>query len=66
MRFTIILIILIIFTGFVMANKQQYYSSTGEQLVNSLVVKAAKIIKDKYNINPAVWALQCLEALYRS
>ena len=45
---------LLIFTGFVMTgNKQEYHLSKGEQLVNSLLAKAAKIIKDKYNIKPS-------------
>src|SRR5271154_137354 len=52
MRFTVFLTILIIFTGFIMANKQQYYPSKGEQLVNNILAKTAKIIKDKYNLKP--------------
>ncbi|WP_148300682.1 hypothetical protein [Candidatus Protochlamydia sp. R18] len=35
------------------SNKQEYHPSKGEQLVNSLLAKAAKIIKDKYNIKPS-------------
>ena len=34
-------------------NKQEYHPSKGEQLVNSILAKAAKIIKDKYNIKPS-------------
>ncbi len=40
---------LLIFTGF---TKQEYHPSKGGQLVNSLLAKAAKIIKDKYKVNP--------------
>ncbi len=48
-----LLITLLIFTGFVMKNKQQeYHPSKGEQLVNSTLAKTAKIIKDKYNLKP--------------
>lgn len=55
MRNTILLsIILFVFTGFIMKNKKQDYSiSKGEQLVNSILANTAKIIKDKYNINPS-------------
>lgn len=53
MKFSIVLITLIIFTGFIMANKQQYYPSKGEQLVNSILAKTAKIIEKKYNIKPS-------------
>jgi hypothetical protein len=52
MKFGIILIILIIFTSFIMINKQQYYPSRAEQLVNSTLAKTAKIIKKKYNLKP--------------
>jgi hypothetical protein len=55
MRFTIILlIILLIFTGFVMKTTQQqeYHPSKGEQLVNAILASAAKTIKDKYDIKP--------------
>jgi hypothetical protein len=49
----ILLITLLILTGFVMKNKQQeYHPSKGEQLVNSTLAKTAKIIKDKYNLKP--------------
>lgn len=52
MKFTIILLItLLIFTGFVMKNKE-YNLSQGEQLVNSILAKTAKIIKDKYDLKP--------------
>ncbi len=45
--------ILLIFTGFVMySSQQEYHPSKGEQLVNSLLAKAAKIIQKKYNIKP--------------
>jgi hypothetical protein len=48
-----LLIILFIFTGFIMtSNKQEYHPSKGEQLVNSTLAKTAKIIKDKYNLKP--------------
>lgn len=47
-------ITLLIFTGFIMANsKQEYHLSKGEQLVNSLLAKTARNIKDKYNIKPS-------------
>jgi hypothetical protein len=49
----VLLIILLIFTGFAMKDKQQrYYPSKGEQLVNDILAKTAKIIKDKYNLKP--------------
>lgn len=45
---------LLILTGFIMASsKQEYHPSKGEQFVNSLLAKAAKTIKDKYNIQPS-------------
>jgi hypothetical protein len=48
-----LLITLLIFTGFAMKDKQQgYYPSKGEQLVNDILAKTAKIIKDKYNLKP--------------
>ena len=48
-----LLIILSIFVGFVMLNKHpKYHPSRGEQLVNSTLAKAAKIIKEKYNVIP--------------
>ncbi len=47
------LIILLVFAGFVMNDKwQAYQPSKGEQLVNSILAKTAKIIRDKYNLNP--------------
>jgi hypothetical protein len=55
MRFTIILLItLLIFTGFVMRTNQQqeYHPSKGEQLVNATLANAAKTIKEKYDIKP--------------
>ena len=54
MRFAIFLvIILFIFTGFIMFNKhEEYPPSKGEQLVNSTLAKTAKIIKEKYNLKP--------------
>jgi hypothetical protein len=49
----VLLIILLIFTGYAMKDKQQgYHPSKGEQLVNSILAKTAKIIKDKYNLKP--------------
>lgn len=49
----VLLITLLIFTGFIMKDKQQeYHPSKGEQLVNSLLAKTAKIIKEKYNLKP--------------
>lgn len=48
----VLLITLLIFTGFVMKNNQEYHLSRGEQLVNSILGKTAKIIKDKYNLKP--------------
>ena len=52
MRSIILLIIIsFTFTGFNMLNKKQDYSvSKGEQLVNDVLNKAAKTIKEKYNI----------------
>lgn len=47
----VLLITLLIFTGFVMKNKE-YHLSRGEQLVNSILAKTAKIIKDKYDLKP--------------
>lgn len=48
-----LLIILLIFTGFIMSNnKQEYHPSKGEELVNSILAKSARIIKDKYNLKP--------------
>lgn len=53
MRATIVLIILIIFTGFIMiSNKQEHHPSKREQLVNSILAETAKIIEKKYNIKP--------------
>ena len=49
-----LLIILLLFTGFSMKDKQQrYYPSQGEQLVNSILANTAKIIKDKYSLKPS-------------
>ncbi len=45
---------LLIFTGFIMTSStQEHHPSKGEQLVNSLLAKTAKIIKDKYNVKPS-------------
>src|SRR5882762_10275059 len=52
MKSTIVLIILIIFTGFIMVKKEQYYPSKGEQLVNRILAETTKIIEKKYNIKP--------------
>jgi hypothetical protein len=52
MKALILSIFLLIFTGFVMQNKQQYYPSRGEQLANSILANTAKIIKDKYLLQP--------------
>jgi hypothetical protein len=50
----ILLLFLLIFAGFIMQNKhQQYHPSKGEQLVNSILAKTAKIVKDKYNLKPS-------------
>ncbi len=50
---TTFLIILLIFAGFVMKDKwQAYQPSKGEQLVNSILAKSAKIINEKYNLRP--------------
>jgi hypothetical protein len=50
------MIVLFIVTGFIMSNKSnkrpEYPLSKGEQLVNSTLAKTAKIIKQKYNLNP--------------
>ena len=48
------LVTLLIFTSFIMRDKQQeYYPSKGEQLINSTLAKAAKLIQEKYNIRPS-------------
>ena len=48
------LVTLLIFTGFIMKDKQpEYHPSKGEQLVNSTLAKAAKLIQEKYNIRPS-------------
>lgn len=48
-----LILTLLIFTSFIMSNnKQDYHPSRGEQLVNSLLARTAKIINDKYNIQP--------------
>lgn len=48
-----LLVILLFFAGFITKDKQQdSYPSKGEQLVNSLLAKTAKIIKEKYNLKP--------------
>jgi hypothetical protein len=44
---------LLIFAGFIMKDTQkEYHPSKGEELVNSTLAKAARIIKDKYNLKP--------------
>jgi hypothetical protein len=44
---------LLIFAGFIMKDTQkEYHLSKGEELVNSALAKAAKIIKDNYNLKP--------------
>src|SRR6185503_49402 len=49
----IILVILLIATGFFMpSKKEEVYLSRGEHLVNSTLAKTAKIIKKKYDISP--------------
>lgn len=49
-----LLIVLLIFTGFIMKDKQQeYYPSKGQQLINSILAKSAKLIQEKYNIRPS-------------
>ncbi len=48
-----LLLILLIFTAFIMSGKQEDYPlSRGEQLVNSILAKTAKLIKEKYNLRP--------------
>jgi len=50
---TVILLLLLISTGFIMSNQQpKYQLSKGEQLVNSVLAETAKIIKNKYNLKP--------------
>lgn len=45
---------LLVFTGFIMRNRQQEFSpSKGEQLINSTLATTAKIIQEKYNIRPS-------------
>lgn len=49
-----ILFFLLIFTGFIMSSKQPNYQlSKGEQLVNSVLAKTAKIIKSKFDLKPS-------------
>lgn len=44
----------LIFMSFIMPNnKQGYHPSKGEELINSILAKTAKTIKDKYNIRPS-------------
>lgn len=44
---------LLISAGFIMKDKgKEYHPSKGEQLVNTTLSKAAKTIKDKYNLKP--------------
>jgi hypothetical protein len=54
MKITFFLLInILLFAGFIMKDKQQDHSpSKGEQLVNSLLAKTAKIIREKYNLKP--------------
>ena len=52
MKIAIILMTLVIFAFFFMANKQDYHISEGEHLVNSILAKGAKIIRDKYALKP--------------
>lgn len=48
-----LLIILFCFSGCIMQNKQQeYHPSKGEQLINTLLAKTAKIIEKRYNLKP--------------
>ena len=49
-----LVLVLLIFIGFIASDsKQEYRPSKGEQVINSLLAKIAKIIKNKYNINPS-------------
>jgi hypothetical protein len=53
MKITIVtLVTLLIFISFFFKNKPEYHLSREEQLVNRILAKTAKIIKDKYNLNP--------------
>jgi hypothetical protein len=50
----VILFFLLIFTGFIMSSKEpKYQLSKGEQLVNSVLAKTAKIIKSKFDLKPS-------------
>lgn len=54
LRTIIAILFLLIFTGFIMSSKQPNYQlSKGEQLVNSVLSKTAKIIKSKYDLKPS-------------
>lgn len=49
-----LLLTLLIFMGFIMRDKEQeYYPSKGEQLINSTLAKATKLIQEKYNLRPS-------------
>jgi hypothetical protein len=53
MKTALFLLITLLFAGFIMKDKQQEYPpSKGEQLVNSLLARTAKVIKEKYDIKP--------------
>lgn len=55
MKNVFVLIFLFIFTGFVMTNKEirpEYHPSKGERHVHIILDKAAKIIREKYNLQP--------------
>lgn len=50
---TVFVLTLLIFAGFIMKDTQmEYHISQGELLVNEILAKTAKIIKDKYNLKP--------------
>lgn len=50
----VLIVIFLAITGFSCSSKsQKFQPSKGEQLVNSILANAAKIIKEKYNIKPS-------------
>lgn len=51
--FIVAILLLLIFTAFIMPNKNEdFYLSREEQLVNMILGKTAKIIKEKCNLQP--------------
>jgi hypothetical protein len=51
--FLLLISILLIFTGFTISSyRQEYHLSRGEELVNIILARTAKIIKCKYDLQP--------------